>query len=1034
MPIASTATYEQPKNQYPRKSFLAVLFSAAVFSIVVSAPYLPISVSEPLGNTFEITVTSAAAGNAQLFYDVGRGINGTDSSWASVHAGPAPQRLKFALPAGEYRGLRYDPIDRGGISGTLDNASIRKPDGSVAQQFASGDFVAQQQITVKSLSANGVTYAATPDGADPVLTLKVAAPFQIKPATLTEKLIVLAKKLSGAIPWILAIFIVALGLVWLLGRQHAPIQFLWAWCQTCPWRAIALVGLLAVVASSYPVVFFERSFVSPNLGTILLYEQFPTLPGYDGGKSAHTAGSDTGALMWGHLPMASVERHALTHHLELPLWNRYNTCGAILLGQGQSIFGDPLHFLILAANNAAWAWDLKYLIAKWLFAFGIGLCVMRTTRHLPTAVMLAATMPFIGFFIYRINHPAIFSVCYAPWILLCWLGVAGADRWRGAAAWVGGLMLANWSEMNSGTVKEAYMALIVLNSAGVSVLAFAALSIAERLRRLAIATIGGVIFTLLSSPVWLTFLDALAGSFTVYDTPQVFQIQPSLVLGFFDELFFRPYNRELVLNGSVNFLVLLGIIAFFVYAREICRTERTAIALGLVAVVPGAIILGVVPAQWLRAIPFVSNLQHTDNSFFCPMITLLGVLAGYGFRTAARRLGGAEGPGDLAIAALMLGALFALYFSFGQTAQRSVIAAGSPGEHLVFTPFVTGGIIALLAATVGFGLITRQVIRHRKMSPATILLLASCSFVLLWRHGQHLETVFPDYVVSPTSRVNFREPSPAIDALRADQRQQPGRFAGIGNSAFPGWMNMYELEGVSGIDPLLNRHYRELQEALGFELMWGWRVYLRVSTMSAQRSAFDFLNVRYYLAGSAYNLAEKMMTRVTSADLNLYRSESAWPRAFFTDRVVIYDNAKTFGKLVTEGDGKPFAAMQADDDSLPRNLVSTLDGRVVLPARNYRLTSNTTGFDVEATGPGMVVLSESWLKGDFRARLDGRPVPYFRVNHAFKGVQIDSAGLHRIDFEYWPRRFTASLIMAGFGLLSLAVALWLTFRRQIRAA
>ena len=126
MPIASTATSDQPKNQNPKKSFLPVLISAAVFSIVVSAPFLPIAESERLGGTFEITVTSAVAGNAQLFYDIGRGINETDSTRAYVHAGPAPQRLKFALPVGEYRGLRYDPLDREGISGTLDKASIRK--------------------------------------------------------------------------------------------------------------------------------------------------------------------------------------------------------------------------------------------------------------------------------------------------------------------------------------------------------------------------------------------------------------------------------------------------------------------------------------------------------------------------------------------------------------------------------------------------------------------------------------------------------------------------------------------------------------------------------------------------------------------------------------------------------------------------------------------------------------------------------------------------------------------------------------------
>ena len=33
---------------------------------------------------------------------------------------------------------------------------------------------------------------------------------------------------------------------------------------------------------------------------------------------------------------------------ELPFWNRYNAAGVDLLAQGQSMFGDPLHLLVLA--------------------------------------------------------------------------------------------------------------------------------------------------------------------------------------------------------------------------------------------------------------------------------------------------------------------------------------------------------------------------------------------------------------------------------------------------------------------------------------------------------------------------------------------------------------------------------------------------------------------------------------------------------------------------------------------------------------
>ena len=56
-----------------------------------------------------------------------------------------------------------------------------------------------------------------------------------------------------------------------------------------------------------------------------------------------------------------------------------------LLGQGQSMIGDPLHWITILAGGATWAWDLKFVLAKLLFAFGIGLLVRAATGRLGVA-------------------------------------------------------------------------------------------------------------------------------------------------------------------------------------------------------------------------------------------------------------------------------------------------------------------------------------------------------------------------------------------------------------------------------------------------------------------------------------------------------------------------------------------------------------------------------------------------------------------------------------------------------------------------
>ena len=73
------------------------------------------------------------------------------------------------------------------------------------------------------------------------------------------------------------------------------------------------------------------------------------------------------------MPYSAVEHRAIVVDGEWPLWNRFNSSGVTLLGQGQSMLGDPLHFIVILADGASWAWDLKFLVAKALFAAGLGL-------------------------------------------------------------------------------------------------------------------------------------------------------------------------------------------------------------------------------------------------------------------------------------------------------------------------------------------------------------------------------------------------------------------------------------------------------------------------------------------------------------------------------------------------------------------------------------------------------------------------------------------------------------------------------------
>jgi hypothetical protein len=107
-----------------------------------------------------------------------------------------------------------------------------------------------------------------------------------------------------------------------------------------------------------------------------------------------------------------------------------------------------------------------------------------------------------------------------------------------------------------------------------------------------------------------------------------------------------------------------------------------------------------------------------------------------------------------------------------------------------------------------------------------------------------------------------------------------------------------------------------------------------------------------------------------------------------------------------------------------------LSGRHIAAATQYRLTGNTTAFDIHANGPGVIVLSETFWPGDFRAEVNGRKAPVLRLNHAFKGVAVDAAGDYHVIFRYVPRNFPRHLLLSALGAILGALSLVLALRAR----
>jgi hypothetical protein len=800
-----------------------------------------------------------------------------------------------------------------------------------------------------------------------------------------------------------------------------------------PRLAILACALFSAVLSCFPVVFCGMSFVSPDNGMQTLYEGFPGVPGAQGGRVENPVGSDMGAMLYWHMPASMIQHRAIFEDHEFPFWNRYNWDGVSLWAQCISMLGDPLHWPAVITGGAAWAWDLKFVLAKILFALGVGLMVRASSRSLAASLLLTLSAPWMGFFAYRFCHAAFFALSYAPWVLLPWLEAARATNRRSVAWWAVLLMFANWWQLNSGTAKESSAFLVFLNGAGLLTILLASnLSARERAVRLGIFAWASALFLLLSAPLWMPFLEALGKAATYYDPPKVCQIQPGLFIGAFDDIFHRQLNTlEFLNNPSTNFFVLLGAAWALVRVRSLVR-DASFLATFLAAIGAAAVAFGVVSPDLLAQVPMIKNIYHFDNTFSCVLFILLFVVAGFGLRECRRRMRSPEWIGDWWMVIAIVAVLWAAFLGLTQAAHRSGITFNAIGHSIPKSDFMWqyGGAITVALAVFPWAW---RAVRGRAPAAAVWFVVGACAFAVMhFRHGMYLETRFDIYTMNPKKRLDLRVvPSPSVEQIKRDiaSRGEPGRVVGLDWLMTPGFNTVLGLETISGPDALQNPAVRELSNALGLPQMWFWKIPIWNAEFAEHHKALDFLGVRYYLDKPGSGAGLPGLKLLGTTDLEALESPTAWPRAFFTDTVATYEKLREM-RILVEGTGdRPFAAVLPKTRAALPGLSGALADRKVVPATNYHLTQNTTSFEINAPSPGLAVLGEAWVPGDMFAFIDGIPAQVLRVNHAFRGVYIQNAGSHRVEFGYWPGVMSQSLWVFFSGLVCALATIWLWWRR-----
>ncbi len=794
--------------------------SRAVLALLLAAPYTLMSIVAPVlgrpGHVLSVTIAAPGPTFGQVFFDTGSSYREQDSTTLPISA--RERRYEFAIPSTTIRGLRLDPGVIGGRY-RIQSAEVLRSDGKVVARLSLAPLSCLHQIAVVEEDTYHAVLDSPAGSNDPFVCINLPSPLVLRPFVATKTHLVTLLVADWMVGLLVVIGIEQLGrrVGSLMGARIRRLRL----SERSPVMTVCLSAVIATTVATYPLLFAHRSLVSPGNGPLrMLYDQAPFVPGSNLDWVEDTRGSDVAAMMMAMVPYSRVERDALIGG-EFPLWMRQNGGGRPLWAQGQSLLLDPLHWLTLIRANSALGWDLKFILHRFVFSFGVGVAALMATGAVVPAAMAAAITPFAGFYAFRFNHPAAFTPSYASWILVAWFLLVQASTWR--TRWGATLLLALATDLTllSSPPKEGLMMIAGCYLTGAIALVATKMSGRERFLALVAAASGSLIATLTTTPHWLVFLETLQKAHTAYDVPAVNLATLDSALGFV----LGNLTPAALQPGLHPLAVALALCALLTPSYLLAQRGTLACAIGALCL--AAVAFGAIPVSWLLRVPLVNNINHFgDVMMTALMVPTLVLVAG-----GASALYQARPVNNAVCTAGLLCAAAAVFYE-----TRALATFGQ------FDQWVRA-IVFLVAVCAPFTIASAARYRERTLPKVAVFAML---VVLSGLGGLHLETdrtYLDKWLEQPARRVNLATNSPAIQ--NAPFGPNPTRVVGLGNLLFEGTQALYGLEGIGGPDALVLGQYEDLVDGTGIPRDWVWFTLVTPERLDRMGPLLDLLNVRF---------------------------------------------------------------------------------------------------------------------------------------------------------------------------------------------
>jgi hypothetical protein len=217
---------------------------------------------------------------------------------------------------------------------------------------------------------------------------------------------------------------------------------------------------------------------------------------------------------------------------------------------------------------------------------------------------------------------------------------------------------------------------------------------------------------------------------------------------------------------------------------------------------------------------------------------------------------------------------------------------------------------------------------------------------------------------------------------------------------------LYDIHGY--FNPLSLSHYEAFY----------WSVGARGTPL------YNFLGAKYIIADGPPGDANFIPAYVSTDGPTIYLNLGALPLVHLVYEAITVTSMENGWNQVHRNEWDPTSlvyvengpAMQAERPPDARVSIETYD-------------PNRLVYTVNTSAPAYLVLSEVDYPG-WRATIDGKPVPIYRANLAFRAILIEEPGEHTVRVMFRPMAVYVGLVISGAAWAGVLAVCYLTSRRS----